>query len=148
MAADRVLYESRPGSGGSEICVTTRWCTANGVRYPIAELTMLGLRRGRRSTGRGGRVVGLVVVTAVLLVAAVAIGRGWTRQIWVAVGATLVATAALTALPAVLGRALHRPYEIWARYEDAPVLLFVTADPEQYGQVARALVRARELGAD
>jgi hypothetical protein len=148
MTSDRVLYQGRSETGTSEICVTTRWCTANGTRYPIAGLAMLGHSRGRRYSRGGRKVVGLVAVTIVLVVAAVVIARGWTRQIWVALGATLVATAALTALPAVLGRALHRPYEIWAQYQGAPVLLFVTEDPEQHGQVARALVRARELVQD
>jgi hypothetical protein len=145
MTGERVLYQGRSAAGTAEICVTTMWCTAGGTRYPIADLTMLERRRGRRALGRGRRVAGLVVVAAVLVVAVLAIRNGWTRQIWGAVGAAVVATAALTALPAVLGRALHRPYEIWARYEGTAVLLFVTEDPEQYGQVARALVRAREL---
>ncbi len=145
MTSDRVLYQGRSGAGTAEICVTTKWCTAGGTRYPIAGLAMLGLRRGPRHTRGGRKVIGLVAVTVVLILAALAIGSGWTRQIWVALGAALVATAAVTALPALLGRALHRPYEIWARYEDTPVLLFVTDDAEQYGQVARALVRAREL---
>jgi Family of unknown function (DUF6232) len=125
--------------------ITTRHFEIDGVRYPLAELRELTGARGRRELGRRDRIVGLAGVALVLVVSCVAIGTGWTRQVWIALAAAIAVTVAVSVLPAVLGVALRRPYQIWARYRDAPVLLFVTEDSEQYGQVARALIRAREF---
>jgi hypothetical protein len=141
---ERVLY--RGGSaGGPDILITTGHLTFNGVRYRLDELSEFGTVRGRRPVGRRHtRITGLVAVVAVLVVVFVAIGTGWTRQIWLALAAALIVTVAASFLPTLLGAALRRPYELWARYRDAPLLLFVTEDSEQYGQVIRAVVRARE----
>jgi hypothetical protein len=141
----RVLYQGRYEPAGFEICVTTNWCIVNGTRYPMSGLSMFGSSRGRHDLRQGRRVIGLAIVTIVLVLVSIAICGGWTRQLWVALVVAVVATAAVTALPAVLGTALRRPYQIWARYRGAPVLLFTTRDPEQHGQVARALMRARDL---
>jgi hypothetical protein len=150
MQADdgRVLYEGWSVRPGLRICVTTRWCFASGGRYAVAELEVLGTSRGRRDVLHVRRIAGLFVVLALLVVVGFAICSGWTRGIWIALGVTVVATAAVTALPGVIGRFLHRPFQIWAQYRGAPVLLFETEDREQYGQVARALIRARELSRD
>ena len=142
---ERLLYQGTSGPAGDEIRVTTRWCVVNGTRYPISELKQLSAGRGRRDLGRGGRIAGLAALTIVLVLVCVAIGTGWTRQLWIALGTAIVVTVAVSVLPAVLGATLRRPYQIWARYGDAPLLLFVTEDHEQYGQVSRALIRAREL---
>jgi hypothetical protein len=149
MQADgRVLYEGWSARPGRRICVTTKWCFASGSRYPVAELDLLGTSRGPRDVLHVRRAAGLVVVLALLVVVSVAICGGWTRGIWIALGVTIVATAAVTALPSMIGRFLHRPFQIWAQYRGTPVLLFETEDREQYGQVARALIRARELSRD
>ncbi|MBX6356759.1 MAG: hypothetical protein IRZ05_13000 [Micromonosporaceae bacterium] len=142
---ERVLYEGRSARSGMWIRVTTRWCVVGEDHYPVAELTLVGSARGERDLFRARKAAGLVVVLAVLVVAAVAIRSGRTREIWTALGVTVAATAAVTALPGALGRFLRRTYQIWAIYRGAHVLLFDTADQEQYGQVARALIRAREL---
>jgi hypothetical protein len=141
---ERLLYQGGSARPGYEIRVTTRWCVVNGTRYPISDLSALATGRGRRELGSRDRIVALAGLAAVLVVVCVAIGTGWTRQIWIALAAAILVTVAVSVLPAVLGVALRRPYQIWARYQDAPVLLFVTEDPEQHGQVARALLRARE----
>jgi hypothetical protein len=142
---ERLLYQGGSVPAGYEIRVTTRWCVVNGTRYPISDLKQLSAGRGRRDLGRGGRIAGLVAVTIVLVLVCLAVATGWTRQIWIALATAIVVTIAVSVLPAVLGATLRRPYQIWARYGDAPLLLFVTADSEQYGQVSRALIRAREL---
>jgi hypothetical protein len=142
---ERVLYEGRSARSGTWICVTTRWCMVDRDRYPVAELTLVGAARGERDLLRLRKAAGLAVVVIVLVVAFVAIRSGRTREIWTALGVTVAATTALTVLPAALGRFLRRTYQIWAHYRGAQVLLFDTADQEQYGQVARALIRAREL---
>lgn len=142
--SERVLYEGRSATTDGHICVTARWCEVDGSRYAIDELVLLGVTRGNRRTPPAPRMVGLIAVAGAVVFTIVAIGSGWTTRLWPAVAAAVVGTAAITVLPAVLTTALRRPYEIWAEYRGAEVRLFVTADPEQYGQVARALVRARE----
>jgi hypothetical protein len=142
---ERVLYEGRSAASGRWIQVTTRWCQVDYERYPVAELTLVGAARGRRDPLHARKAAGLLAVVVVLVLAIIAIRSGRTEHIWTAVGVTVAATAAITALPAALGRFLSRPFQIWAIYRGAQVLLFDTADQEQYGQVARALIRAREL---
>jgi hypothetical protein len=147
MQADggRVLYEGHSTPAGAHIRVSDRWCVVDGRHYPIGELGLVGVTRGHRDMLRGRKIVGLVAVVAALVLVVLSIRSGWTREIRAAVVVALVGTAALTAVPSILGRVLRRPYEIWARYRGTDVLLFVTEDAEQYGQVARALIRAREL---
>jgi hypothetical protein len=142
---ERVLYEGRSARSGTWIRVTTRWCVVDDHQYPVAELTLVGAARGERDPLRARNAVGLVLVVIVLVLTVIAIRSGRTREIWTALAVTAAATAAVTFLPAALGRFLRRTFQIWALYRGAPVLLFDTADQEQYGQVARALIRAREL---
>lgn len=139
----RVFYEGRSAAGGS-IRVTSTWCQVDETGYPIRELGLVGVARGARRGWHGPRVVGVLAVGTAFVAVAVAVALGWTRQVWPAVAVALIGTAALTVLPAALDRVLRRPYEIWAEYRGTGVRLFVTEDREQYGQVARALVRARE----
>jgi hypothetical protein len=141
---ERVLYEGRGQGEGGHICVTARWCVVDGSRYPIAELDLLGVTRGRRDALHASKVIGVAVIAGALVLMVIAIGSGWTRQMWAALVVATVGTIAITFMPAALGKVLRRPYEIWASYRGADVRLFVTEDAEQYGQVARALVRARE----
>lgn len=142
---DRVLYEGRSLRSGMRIRVTTRWCVVDRDTYPVAELTLVGAARGERDLLRVRKAAGLAVVVAVLAVAAFAINSGRTREIWTGLAVALASAAALTALPGALSRFLRRTFQIWALYRGSQVLLFDTADQEQYGQVARALIRAREM---
>lgn len=147
MAIDpgRVLYEGRSRPAGRLITVTEAWCEVDGSRYPIAELDVLGVTRGNRLAPGARRVAALAVLGVTLLLMAMAIGSGWTRTLWPAVTIALVGTVAVAVMPSALGAVLRRPYEIWGSYRGAEVRLFVTDDAEQHGQVARALVRAREV---
>jgi Family of unknown function (DUF6232) len=140
----RVLYQGRCERTGRHIQVTTRWCVAGSTRYPIGDLDQVGFRRGPRRRPPRRAAVGLAVVLVALLLTIVAMSAGWTRSLGAAAGVAVIATAAVTLMPAVAGAALRRPYEIWARYREEPVLLFATHDRQQHGQVARALIRARE----
>jgi len=143
---DRVLYQGR--SDRAEICVTMTWCVANGSRYPIVDLSRLGSRRGERDLRGGRSVQALAVVTLVLVLSVIAIRQGWTRDVWPAVTVAVAVTAAVTALPWAIGVALRRPYQIWAHHQGAEVLLFVTNDHQQHGEVSRALIRACEYAED
>jgi hypothetical protein len=143
-ANDRVLYEGSSKRSGVSICVTMNWCVSDGVHYPVAALGDLGKRRGERDPFHPPAIAGLVLVLAVLALVVVAIGRRWTADVGAAIGAAVLGTAAVTFLPSALAGVLRRPYEIWAEYEGRPVCLFATFDREQFGQVSRALLRARE----
>jgi hypothetical protein len=142
----RILFEGRTLKRGSPgwIRVTTRCCQVNGFRYPIEELDVLGVSRGPRSLLRTRSLTGFVAVLAGLVLVVYAIAVGWTRNLWIAVAFTVVGTIAITAIPAALVGVLRRPYEIWAQHRGELVLLFGTYNQEQYGQVARALIRAQE----
>ena len=143
-ANDRVLYDGSSKRSGVRISVTTSWCISDRVRYPIAGLHNLGQRRGERDPLHVPAIVGLGLVLAVLALVVVAIGRRWTSDLGAALAVAVVGTAAVTFLPSALAGVLRRSYEIWAEYEGRLVCLFVTFDKEQFGQVSRALVRARE----
>ena len=124
--------------------MTTSWCIAEGVHYPIAGLDNLGQRRGQRDPWHASSVVSLGLVLALLALVVVAIGRRWTAEVGAALAVAVIGTAAVTFLPLALASVLRRPYEIWAEYRGRPVCLFATFDKEQFGQVSRALLRARE----
>lgn len=143
-SGDRVLYDGASKRSGIHILVTTNWCISDGVQYPIAGLHRLGQRRGDRDALHLPAIAGLGLVLAVLALVVVAIARRWTAELGAALAAAVAATAAATFLPSALASVLRRPYEIWAEYEGRPVCLFVTFDKEQFGQVSRALLRARE----
>jgi hypothetical protein len=145
MQADqRVLYEGSSRRAGARICVTTHWCIVDEAEYPIAELDNLGQSRGSRDLLHVPGLVSLGLAAGLLIFVIVAIGRGWTAEIESALAVAVVGTVAVTFLPAALTRVLRRPYEIWAEYQGSPVYLFGTFDKEQFGQVSRALVRAKE----
>jgi len=69
---------------------------------------------------------------------------GWTAELGAALAVAVVGIAAVTFLLSALAGVLRRPYEIWAEYRGRPVCLLATFDSEQFGQVSRALLRARE----
>jgi hypothetical protein len=146
----RILFEGatlRRGGGGW-IRVTTRCCMVNGYRYPIDELDVLGVSRGPRSMLRSRSLTVFLAVFVGLAPVTYAIAVGWTRNIWLAVAFTALGTIAVTAVPAAVLGMLRRPYEIWAEHRGELVLLFGTYHQEQYGQVARALIRAQEAAAE
>jgi len=143
-ANDRVLYDGSSKRSGVRICVTTSWCITDRIAYHIAGLDNLGQRRGERDPLHVPAIAGLGLVLTLLAFVVVAIGRRWTSELGAAIAVAVVGTAAVTFLPQALAGVLRRPYEIWAEYQGRPVCLFATFDKEQFGQVSRALLRARE----
>jgi hypothetical protein len=134
------LYK-KPG-----IIVTDEWFVVGGYRYPVAELSNL-------RTGRGGRhpltVRAMVVAFVVLLGLAATLGlTGDPTQL---PGGTYLAMAAALIVPFMLAaagdRLRPRPYELWADYYGITVRLFYSDNEQQYGQVTRALLRAKEIAA-
>ncbi|GIG93180.1 hypothetical protein Pen02_81160 [Plantactinospora endophytica] len=109
-----------------------------GRRFPVAELSHL-------QTARGPHESLWATVMALAVALAFAATLTW-RGLGGIVGAGLGGAATFVALGAVLMRRRRpRTYELWGMYRCRTVLLFVTADERRFGQVARALIRAREV---
>jgi uncharacterized protein DUF6232 len=132
------LYD-RPG-----ILVTDEWFVVAGYRYSVMELSNL-------RTGRGPRhpltVRAMVVAVVVLLGLAAVLGltadpTNLPPGTYVAIAAALIAPFVLAAF----GERLRpRPYELWADYYGITVRIFFSDSEQQYGQVTRALIRAKEI---
>lgn len=126
------------------IRVTGRWFIVGNREYDVTELSDLRTVRGAHDP-----LTVKAVVTAGVILAAI--------------GAALAASSAshpihLSAVPA-LGAALlvpvvlawlgyrlrPRPFELWAEYRGLTVQIFYSDSEREFGQVCRALLRAREL---
>jgi hypothetical protein len=131
------LYQ-RPG-----VLVTREVFEAGGRRYRVADLRRLRTARGRQNP---------VAVRAAVLAGAVlaAVGVGFTvgrdpvgpsRDTYL-----ILAVSALLPLVAwlVARRQARRAQQLWGEYLGGTVLLFATVDEREFGQVTRALQRARE----
>ncbi|HEY8534608.1 MAG TPA: DUF6232 family protein [Micromonospora sp.] len=125
------------------IHVTPEWFVVAGRRFPVRELSNLRTTRGApdRFTVRA------VTATALVLVAVgAALGyRGLDRLN----ATTCLALLGAVFVPALLAWVGHRrrprPYELWGTYRGMDTLLFRSDEERQFGQVTRALVRAREI---
>ncbi|HYN95959.1 MAG TPA: DUF6232 family protein [Pilimelia sp.] len=132
------LY-SQPG-----IEVTDEWFTVGGFPYPVYELSNLRTARGLRHPFT---IRAMVVTTVVLLGIAATLGLlGNPAQL---PGGTYLAIASAFIAPflfAAIGeRIWPRSWELWADYYGITVRLFLTDSEQQYGQVTRALLRAKEI---
>ena len=143
-APPRMLYQGLGVGTGVHVQVTTRSCVVNHIVYPMADLTHIGVARSGLRRPSVPATAGLLLALLILILATVAVVARWTIRLSIAVVVAVAATAAVTALPAAAAAVLRRPYQIWAQHHGAPVLLFATLDRQQHGQVARALLRARE----
>lgn len=135
--AERTLYR-QPG-----ICVTPEWFIVAGRRFPIRELTHLQTARGARDR-LTVRAVGATGVALAGIAATLGFARGL-DELSAGVYLTLIVAAFVPLLLAWLGdRFRPRSFELWGRYRGLMVLLFSSDEERQYGQVSRALLRARE----
>ncbi|HWG97915.1 MAG TPA: DUF6232 family protein [Pilimelia sp.] len=133
-----LLYK-QPG-----IIVTDRWFVVAGYRYPVTELTNLRMGRGSRHPLA---VRASVVSTIVLLGIGSALGLTGDPTDLPAGSYLAIFSAALAPflLVSVGERLRPRPYELWADYFGITVRLFLSDSEQQFGQVARALLRAKEI---
>ena len=126
------------------IRVTSEWFSVAGRRFPIGGLSRLHVIRGRRDP----LVARAVGVSAVVL-AGVGVALGYGGALYRLSAATYLIMAVAVLLPlalAALGNRLRPPnYELWGRYQGLNVLLFSCDQERQFGQVTRALLRAREV---
>nr|MDT0658445.1 DUF6232 family protein [Micromonospora sp. DSM 115978] len=125
--------------------VTSELFIVAGRRFPVGELTDLQTARGPRDR----LTVRAVLVTAVgLTVIGAALGyAGGLYKLSAEAYLILGVAAFVPLLLAVVGNKLRPPaYELWGRYQGATQLLFSSDHERQFGQVTRALLRAREAG--
>ena len=133
-----ILY-SRHG-----ITITVDHLVVADRRYPVAQLTDL------RTTDSASDGVGLRVVQVAMLVLAgltaglAASGAAGGHTAALIFGAVVAAVAAVPLGFAVARRRRHG-HQLWGRHRGVDLLLYATADAREFGQVTRAVRRAREV---
>ncbi|MFG2168528.1 DUF6232 family protein [Micromonospora chersina] len=135
--APTLLY-ARPG-----IVVTGERFTVGRNSWPVADITQLWTARGPHD-----RLALRAVAVSAALIGAVGVLLGFTgglQRLTAAAYLTLGAVGVLPLLLVLVGDRWRPPaYELWGRLGGAEVLLFTSDDERQFGQVTRALQRARE----
>ncbi|PZF88982.1 DUF6232 family protein [Micromonospora deserti] len=133
------LLYARPG-----ILVTVDRFTVGRASWQVAELTHLHTTRGPHD-----RVAVRAVAVTGLMIGGVGLLLGFTgglQRLTAGAYLTLGAVFLLPVLLAVVGDRWRPPgYELWGVCRGAEVLLFSSDDERQFGQVTRALRRAREM---
>ncbi|WP_433283092.1 DUF6232 family protein [Micromonospora sp. CA-244673] len=136
-AASTLLY-ARPG-----IVVTGERFTVGRNSWPIAEITQLWTARGPHD-----RLALRAVAVSAALIGAVGVLLGFTgglQRLTAAAYLTLGAVGLLPLLLVLIGDRWRPPsHELWGRVRGTEVLLFSSDNERQFGQVTRALLRARE----
>jgi len=131
----------------AEVLVTYDVFALTDRQYRIAALDQVCLtRRPGSSPGSRGLLLAGVGLAALGVALATGTQSGWVRGAILLLA--LLAAAAPALILAVTGRLRPCHYEIWGRYGGRPVRLFVTDDQRVFGQVTRALRRAREAYLD
>ncbi|MEU8219540.1 DUF6232 family protein [Micromonospora taraxaci] len=133
------LLYARPG-----IIVTVDRFTAGRTSYQVADLTHLRTTRGPHD-----RIAVRAVVVTTSMLGGVGLLLGFTGGLHRLTAGAYLILGAVFLLPAALAMVGDRwrppPYELWGWYRGAEVLLFSADDERQFGQVTRALLRAREV---
>lgn len=127
-----------------DVIVTPQYFEVAGRRWPTSEL--VGLRTARGPFDQlTVRAVAASGVSLLAVFAALSFGNGMGR-LGPAAYVVMGAAALVPVLLGVIGnRTRPRVYELWGDYRGMSVRLFVSDSERQYGQVARALVRAQEM---
>ena len=124
--------------------VTQEWFVVGGYHYPVTELNNLRTARGPRHPYTA-RAIAVTAVGFLGLVAALGLAgdpANVQRGTYLAMAAAFVAPFTLAAMGE---RRWPRAWELWADYYGITVRLFLTDSEHQYGQVTRALLRAKEI---
>jgi len=142
--------------------ITSAMIVVDGCAYPLYRLDEVW--KSRRSIAGRRVLIGVGIVAAAVLVRVVAGFVWWLGGLdravehWLSGGPGTVAVVAVLALAAAVAgvllveatlRAIEdirghgRNLELWANIDGQPVRLFHTNDARRFGQVCRALVRAR-----
>lgn len=137
-ARSTLLY-ARPG-----IIVTAERFTVGRISYQVGDLTHLRTTRGPHD-----RVAVRAVVITTSMLGGVGLLLGFTGGLQHLTAGAYLILGAVFLLPAALALVGDRwrppPYELWGWHQGAEVLLFSADDERQFGQVTRALLRAREV---
>lgn len=114
-----------------------------GHHYPMAELS--NLRSSRRTadpaTWWAVLLSGAVLATLGAVVSAAGQPAGQDRLTYPLL---VVAAGCLAAIGLYARHRARRTYEVWGEFHGRTCLLFATTDIREFGQVTRALRRARE----
>lgn len=125
-------YYQRAGIG-----ITDHYLTVGGRRYAVVELYDVWTVRGPRDP------LGVGAAIAAMVVLALAVGCSYYGLPVISAG-----IAAFSLVPAGLAltawKTRRRHYELWAEYQGAEIQVLTVLDGEVYGQICRALIRARE----
>jgi hypothetical protein len=120
------------------VVITSRQMSVNGERYEIAELIDIIQSRGARHPGT---VVGLIIAGVEAVIVAPLLGVVHAPVVWLLGGVALVIPCAVGL---VCAQRWPAQYELIAWYRGQQRTLFATRDAREFGQVCRALRRARE----
>lgn len=120
------------------VCVTDQYLVAEGRRYEIARLRTVWTTRGPHDP-----VAMSAAVVSAVVVLAVTVGHPGGTGVWGWAAVLAVASIAL-GLAVAVGKSHGRHYELWAEYNGADLRILESASSEVYGQICRALIRARE----
>jgi hypothetical protein len=123
--------------------VTSRYFTTPSDRYLVRDLTRFA--QSQRAAGSGFKI-GLFTAAVELVIALPVLSLVGPPAGWI-----LIVPALVIPLIAALAFGRRRPaeFELIANYRGRQqVTLFATSDHQQFGQVARALMRAAEAARD
>jgi hypothetical protein len=125
------------------VLVTYDVFESGGRRYRVDGLARLRTARCTRNP-----VTAWVAVLGGATVAAIGIGLSFGRHPAgpdrTTYAVLLVAAVVPTLVVLLAGRRARRSHELWGDYLGATTLLFASTDEREFGQVTRALLRARE----
>ncbi len=141
-----------PGPGGpgpaplyrrAGVLVTHEVLIVGDRRYGIAGLSRLRVGRcSRNPVTPWGAVLAGAVFAAVGVGVSLGLRSGEPGSLTYAVLAVAMAVPVLVALYA--GHRARRTHELWGEHHGRTVLLFASTEEREFGQVTRALMRARE----
>lgn len=133
--ARRIFYRS------AGVVVTDQWFVTPDRKFVVAQ--MQDVRTGR--SAYDAIAVGTAVASIAILVA---VGASLFRLDPAAWPGMIVIGLVPVVVAGVTWRLRPRRYELWALYQGAVVQIFQCADEKTFGHVCRALIRARERGAE
>ncbi|TCB95787.1 hypothetical protein E0H26_18465 [Micromonospora zingiberis] len=133
------LLYARPG-----IIVTADRFTVGSTSWQVGELTHLHTTRGPHD-----RVATRAVLVSAAVIGGIGLALGFTGGLQRLTAGAYLLLGAVFLVPVLLAAAGDRwrppAYELWGQRAGVAELLFSSDDEHQFGQVSRALRRAREL---
>jgi Family of unknown function (DUF6232) len=146
MSQNTHVRVGQPGDNGNRtlyddgtVRVIGRWLIVDGARYEIREMRHLRTISGSRTSVRTGAAIAAGAVAVIIAIASPYLGLSG----WIALGLLLSVPLGLWAFAAGNG---SRSSELWCEYRGHTVqaLWVKGSDQRRYGQICRAITRARE----